>query len=193
MATDAFTNTDGTALTAHSASWLAPTGNDGMKIQGNSAVGIGADEMNANYYNITFAEAHYSKGVLHASINGAAGVSVRVQSGANSFYYAIYDSGTVFAGQCITGSLTDWDAGQGGFSAGDEIELSIDPAVTTTVYLKKNGSTVQTYTSKSALSGGRSGPAGYSTGGTAGLDSWEGGDVSAGGGYKPRSMLLGVG
>jgi hypothetical protein len=133
--------------------------------------------------------------VLRASLNDNVGVAVRVQSGANSFYYAFRysPSATVFAGEVIAGNGTDWDAGQAGFAVGDTIELAIDSAVTTTVYLKKNGTTVATYTSKSALSGGRPGVCSYSNIGTFGLDSWEGDNMPGGPPSSTRRMLLWVG
>jgi hypothetical protein len=180
--TDAFTNSDGVSLASHNANWVVPTGGSGLEIHANSASAITGSTHSANYYNQTFADKHYSKVLMLSSgVFAIAGPAIRIQSGANSFYYAYIDAGTgtVYAGECISGTGTDWDAGQSGFSLTDEIELAIDATTSTTVHLKKNGTIVQTYTGKSALSGGRAGVAAYFT--NSGIDSWEGGDVAGGG------------
>jgi hypothetical protein len=173
VATDTFTNANGTTLPSHSATWVTPTGNTPMEIQNNSAVGDGWE---SNYYNVATANAHYSKITLHASVNSEVAACIRMQTIGVNHFYALYVSGTVFIGEFIAGNPSDWDS-QGGFVAGDIIEIAIDASVSDTVHLKKNGTLVQTYTGKNALSGGFAGVAG-TTASTFGIETWEGGDVS---------------
>lgn len=183
MATDAFTNTTGTALTAHNALWLVPTGGTGMRIFANTAAAPTSGGPNTvNYWNATFADAHYSKTVIASGQDNIAGSAIRIQSGSNQFYYARYVGflSKVYAGQMVGGSADDWDSGQT-FAEGDEIELAVDASVSTTIHLKRNGTIVATYTGKNALSGGRPGVSAYVDTNTTGVTSWEGGDVGGGG------------
>jgi len=180
--TDLFNGTPNTPLTTHSASWLIPSGgtsleisSDGVSAQGN------ADSMHANYWDATFASAHYSKIIIAASTGTLTGPAIRIQSGSNEYYYALWLSSDseVVAGQFVSGVATDWDSGHT-FAVGDTVEFAIDLSVTTTVYLKRNGSTVATYTNKNALSGGRSGVCAlFAPSNTGAIASWEGGDVEA--------------
>lgn len=180
--TDDFTDTNFTDLPVHNANWVTPPGGSTCEIDNNSMVGSAAtNTIFCNYWNATFADAHYSKGVISAS-TGQHGVAVRIQTGANSLFYCIWNGflGTnlVFPGQCIAGTPTDWDSGIAGFTANDVLEFAIDPTVSTTFYVKKNGTTVATYTGKNALTGGKAGVAAYQRQSNIGLLSWEGDNVS---------------
>ena len=180
MVAATFVGSNGTALTAHDAHWLVPSGGSGMEIRANTAVSKTDGVSDVNYWNDTFAEAHYSKGVLSATVEASTGVAVRIASGAVSYYFAhfVASSELVVTGQLLAGVSTQWETGIAGFNPGDAIELSIDPDTTTTVYLKQNGTTVRTYTGKGDLSGGRPGVHGRNQSFN-GLVSWEGGNVAA--------------
>lgn len=177
--TDTFTNTNGTYLESHNANWVSVTGGNDYDIQGNGTRCV--NSQSAYYYNQTFASAHYSKATRGTGVEG--GPYVRVQSGAHSAYYCLYGAGDakVYNGEVVSGSYSDWDSGVSGHSSGNVVELSIDSSTTTTVYYKVNGSTVATYTSKSALTGGRPGIGSYNGESAASCwDNWEGGDVGVG-------------
>lgn len=182
-----FVNTNGTDLTAHDVKWLVPTGQTTMEVFGNRATGIGglSGSFDCNYLNETFADKHYAIASFVSNPSDYHGVAIRVQSGANSFYYAIRNiTGGVFAGEMIAGTATDWDAGQTGWGATDTVELHVDATTATTIHLKRNGSTIATYTSKSALSGGRAGICAAGVLDGAGISAWEGGDIGAGSSFS---------
>lgn len=189
MVTDNFNGTGSILLTAYSANWLLPVGGISCQINSAGTAATGSDNgaFCANYYNTTVASKHYSKGLI-ATRNDYHGVAIRVQSAANSFYYAIVSAaGSCFAGEHIAGTPTDWDAGQTGWVDGDTVELHVDAAVDTTILLKRNGTTIATYTGKNALSGGKFGVCTANALNGAGVDSWEGGDVASGAGNPPQS------
>lgn len=198
--TETFEGTPGADLPVHNTVWQTSTGgttaeisSDGHSFQATS----GAGNPDANYYNNTFADKHYSKGTLVASPTGAAGVTIRHQTGTNAFYYAIWDQGTtnVFVGEYSAGTPTDWVGGANltGFVGGDVIELAVDPTTSTTILLKRNGTTHTTFTSKSALSLGKAGVCAF-LGSSATLADWEGGDVTGVPAVpSPYLLLFGVG
>lgn len=193
-----FVAADNTLLTTHDADWVASSGAPpGLEVSGNTASGTNSGgSFNSNRLNQAVADKHYAIATPHASYAEYVGITIRHQSAANSFYYAIKrNDGVVFCGELIAGSATDWDAGTAGFGSGDTYELHIDATTGTTIYLKKNGTTVTTFTSKSALSGGSVGICAVNVTDSQGLSAWEGGDVAGGGGGStPRNlMLLGVG
>ena len=190
--TDAFTDTNGTALENHGTKWVNVQGGaDSADIQTNQ-YNTFAGGVAVYRYNDTFAAAQYAKATLKNS-TGSPGVAVRAQSGAASCYYSIQDGGAgkVFNGELIAGSATDWDSGLTIASTNDVIELASDSGTTTTFYYKVNGSTIATYTGKSALSGGQGGVSGAGSGGR--LDDWEGGDVTGVTGRRfQKASIVGV-
>jgi len=182
MPTYDFTGTNGTALTAYSADFFVPTGGVGLQLNNGTATAPGSGGPNCvNGYNGSAADAHYAQCVIATGQDNICGPAVRVQSGANSFFYARYVgfSSTVYAGECIAGTGTDWDSGVAGWAEGDTIRLEIDSGTSTTIYLKKNGTTVATYTSKNALSGGKPGISAYVDTNATGVTSLEVGNVTA--------------
>jgi hypothetical protein len=179
MVAATFVGANGTALTAHDANWAIPTGATGLQIRANTAVAFVDGVSSVNYWNATFADAHYSKSVLSASVEATTGCAIRIQSGEVSYFWAHYvaSSTLVTAGEWVAGVSTQWESGISGFAPGDTIELAIDETVSTTVYLKANGATIRTFTGKNALSGGRPGVHGRNQSFN-GIVSWEGGDVA---------------
>ncbi len=179
--TDDLEDTDGVDLPAHNALWVTPVAGITLEIQGGTACGTNSGgSFNSNYYNNTFADKHYSIALTHASYSEYAGPTVRAQT-TNSFYYAhMSNGGVVSAGECIAGVGTDWDGGQSGWTAGDTIELWIDATTSTTIHLKRNGTTIATYTGKSLLTGGKAGLESVNAMTVQQIASWEGGDVGAG-------------
>lgn len=177
--TDAFTGTNDTALTTHNAAWVQGTSSGVMEIQSNGCAGNADASDGFYYYNQTFAAAHYSQCVLAAAGTESIGVVVRAQTAAKSCYYAgcWASGGLLFAGETIAGTDTDWDSGQVDPNVGQSFGLYIDETTTTTVYYKVNGATIATYTSKSALTGGKAGVWRFQGSTGTRIDDWEGGDV----------------
>jgi hypothetical protein len=197
--TDSFTYSDG-ALAGNGA-WATPTGATGWTVASGAVKGGSAGDFSVSYYNNTTTSEHYSKAVLGGSNDGGAnGVAVRVQSGSNSCYYAMYDaaSQSIYVGILSSGSGTDYGSAVTGFALGDLLELSVVGSGTSTVLtLKKNGTTQATYDHATYgtiddLTGGFTGLCGYAACNVT-LDTWEGGDVSAGATFIPRATLLGAG
>jgi len=185
-ASESFTGTDGTS--PPNANWTNRMAT--IVIQTNGFRG-GSNGGNSAYWNAdTFNDKHYAKAKAVASaVGGARGPAIRIQSGANSFFYCLRDNdGKTYNGEAIAGGLTDWDAGLTAPALGTVLELHIDITTATTIYYKEAGVTKATYTGKNALTGGASGVGAFDTHtGTYG-DDWEGGDV---GGAAPVWPLPG--
>lgn len=192
MATDAFTDTDGTELSSHDSNWVKESTGSSANVEtrNNQAQTDGLEISSistAYYYNQTFAAAHYAKVTLITQgLGGAAGPGVRFQASAHSFFYCFFnEDGNVYNGEVVTGSYTDWDGGQSTVpGANDTYSLEVDGSTTTTIYYKVNGSTVATYTGKNALTAGFPGICYFLTFGSGDgfrLDDWEGADVAGGG------------
>jgi hypothetical protein len=181
--TDSFTASD-QPLGTYNANWVSVTGS--MSILSNGVHGATASDFSAfRWTGDTFDDKHYAQIVLTdistTPSSTGTGVGIRMQSGANSFYYCLPNkSGVVFNGQMVAGTATDWDSGQSGAAQGDTIYLGIDPTTATTVLYKKNGTLVTTYTGKSALTGGAAGVTGYDSQGDCFSDDFEGGNVNTG-------------
>jgi len=197
--TDSFTYSNGN-LTANG-SWLTPTGGTSSAVDTGRSIGITNAAFSECYYNQTFATAHYAKAAVtigsQTSQSTGTGVAVRMQTGAVSLYYLVVNGDTsMFAGELVAGTPTDWEEITGEFTSGQTIELAVDQTVSTTFYVKVNGSTIRTYTSKSALSGGKAGVVSYGDGRSGEgpfADTWEGGDVGTAQSQAPKLMMLGVG
>ena len=185
--TDAFTDTNGVDLEVHNTTWVKGTGSGVNEIQSNAMCGLDGDTTSNSfhYWNDTFAASHYSQAVVAAGGLQAIGPCIRAQAAAQSFYYCyLYaPSAAVFPGECVGGTGTDWDSGQAEALVGDTFGLFVDASTTTTIYYKKNAATIATYTSKSALSGGKAGVARYQGSNATRIDDWEGGDVGGATGW----------
>ena len=102
-ATDAFTNTDGVQLTAHSASWtLNPVSGGNADIQGNKLAPDSADtnDSAAHWNADSFSNDQYAQAVF-GTAGGAGwgiGVACRVATAATLTYYMFYGhSGVTYA------------------------------------------------------------------------------------------------
>lgn len=181
-----FTATNGTYLeNIDPTPWVNIHNAYGAEVQSNQLAPVGYGGFSAYYYDATFASAHYTKIKFTAEASSSGdyvGVIVRGAAGGD-YYYSIRGgaSAKVYNGESVDGTPTDWDSGLSGCSINDVFGLYIDASTTTTVYYKVNDATVETYTSKDALSGGRAGVCTNSSGAsrTARADDWEGGDVSS--------------
>ena len=165
--TDTFTGTNGTELSAYNANWV--DAGDGVNMQiNNNTVETTGGAFHGYYYNQTFASKHYGK----LTIKGGRfiGPAIRMAAGANYYYCFGSVSSNSYPGQVVAGSATDWDSGQAQVNVGDILELAIDVTTEGTVHYKVNGSLVTTYTSKTALSGGRVGIAAYAAGAPSGRE-----------------------
>jgi hypothetical protein len=197
--TESFTATDGTLVSSLSG-WTKYSGSASPQITNNRCSPPENNPPNTSniaiaYYNTAVSAAQFSRITISAFTltgDGAIGVAIRVQSNADSAFYANYYDGTVYCAELINGEATDW-TGVSGFAVGDTIELASDATTSTTIYLKKNGTVVETYTGKNALSGGYVGVSSWRYNTETQGDSWEGGDVSAGATLIPRTTLLGAG
>lgn len=194
--TDAFTDTNGTALTSHnSPNWVLPSGATAPKISSNTVVGnLATNALSGCYYNATFADSHYSETIIPVGFNDeGGGPAVRMQSGSDHWYFCIQYAGDarIYVGEWNAGTFTDWEpAGIAGYVQGTTLRLEIDPSVSTTFRVYFDGSVVGTYTGKNSLSGGRAGVNCLGAGGnTVGVTSWEGGDTP--GGAPPGATLGG--
>lgn len=152
------------------------------------------------YYDETFNSKHYAEvDIAYANNNQyeGTGPGIRIQTGADSGYYCIArcrpNSGNVriYVGQYIAGSNTHWEQDISGFNVGDRLGFEIDSATETTVHLMLNDVIDTTYTSKSALSGGKAGLSAYVavTHIHQASDNWEGGDIGGGGSLLLRNRL----
>lgn len=190
--TDAFTGTVDTDLDVYDATWVnIGPGLDTIEIGAANNIRHDVDTAGGAYlYNQTFNSKHYAKLKITDGA-GYIGPAIRMAAGPN-FYYCFAANGGVYNGECISSSLSDWDGGQAGIADNDICEIRVDDTVETTIPYVVNGSTVQTYTSKSSLSGGKAGVCNYGSGGIA--DDWEGGDVGGGVATRKfqRASILGV-
>lgn len=182
-----FVGTNGVDLTAHDADWVVPTSSFTLEIFGNTATGTdNGGTFNLNYLNQTFASKHYAKGTIPTR-QDYHGVAIHCQTTFNAYYAIVASDGTCYAGEIISGTPTDWDAGQTGWLDGDTVELWDDPTTAGTIHLKRTRSavttTIQTYTGKTTLTGGMAAVAAVNVQFGSGVSAWEGGDVAAGSPY----------
>lgn len=199
-ATDAFTNTNGTALTTHSASWTY--NNTGFTAQ-TFAINTNAvhpttsgspAEVAAHWNADTFNDDHYS---LATVANLAAGVyvglSIRCATGATmTFYDYISDSlDASYLAKTVTGTYTQLGSTGSVFTTSLAIRLE---ATGTGIRPMRTGATadigIQT---DSAITSGYAGIAGYSTSTGARIDTWEGGNLTAPAVTAHLFNLLGIG
>jgi hypothetical protein len=187
-ATEAFTGVDHTS--PPNSNWTNKT--NGIQIHTNGFAGVTTDVCNCAFWNAdAFNDKHYAKCKTGAS---GTGPSIRIATGAaNSFYYLFsFDADKNYAGECVTGTPTDWDSGQTHTHAGDVIELHVDGTTATTIHYKVAGSIIATYTLKSALSGGAAGVGAWGGGTISMGDDWEGGNVGGGPVSTPMSFAGGL-
>lgn len=177
--TDAFTDTNGTELSAHNSNWVDAGNSNNIEIQSNVATATVASSFHGYYYNQSFNSKHYAQGVCGGGGGSATGPGIRMAAGPDYYYCFHFPTSNVYNGEVDDGSPTDWDGGLTSPTNGSTLRLEVDSSTETTIYYKVNGSTTETYTSKSTLTGGRGGVVAYSENAITPttIDDWEGGDI----------------
>ncbi len=179
-ATDAFTDTDDTALTAHGTSWTANAGALRIfenRLEGNSASANCAAHWNAD----VFANDQYAF-ITITELNGPLlGVCLRAHASAETYYRLMANENDVEIAKFITGTETLLGAGFAGVGSGDKIKLEI--VGTTLEYFKDTGGgwVTQGTRSDSAISSGSAGVAGTDADNSfpTTADDWEGGNLGS--------------
>jgi hypothetical protein len=165
MIADAFTDTNGVALTAHGPFINLPSYPSALTssfvIQSNAlAANLGASEyVCARYSGASFANDQLSRGTVEreASANSQIGVAVRCAlDGSLSAYFLVGHSISSTTQKGVNGVPTLLGS-HGGFAQGDDIEISV---VGTTVTSKKNG-VIQFSGTDASLASGAPGVWGY--------------------------------
>jgi hypothetical protein len=195
-ATDAFTGSDGTSLTAHSASWTMNHG--AMAITSNAIRGNTASDDSMAHWNAdSFSNDHYSKSTVAAKgiANDNHGPAVRCDASTlNGYAYFFFDnSDSRILYKVVNGSFTALGTKvPAGITVGDVMELQCSG---TTITAKNNGTTESFGAiTDSAFSSGSAGIGGYSNGTAARIENWEGGNLGGGGGaVQQRLSMIGVG
>jgi hypothetical protein len=182
LASDAFTDTDGTVLTSHSANWSIQNGGEQFKILSN-AVGVTATgNLRGNRYSgITWPDDMYSQATVVNVAASMQGVTVRASSpNIWEFYFGgadANDSGNNIYRiiKYIAGVYTNLAAhASQTIQAGDVVKLSVQG---TSLSLVVNGSEIVTATD-SSLTAGQAGILAFHSDTTTPLwDTWEGGDL----------------
>ena len=143
----------------------------------------------------------YSQAEIAWTGDGYGGVGVRMGGSVDSL------TGYTFQAYSGSGSIEKWTGGSGSalgaavsqaWSTGDMMRLEVSGTSTTTISLyRADAATPTEFTllasredSSSPYTSGQPGISFYLVGK---LEAWEGGNLSAGSTYTPRSMLLGVG
>ena len=191
-ATDAFTGTNGTALTTYSANWLLNSGN--FAINTNAVYpNQSGTESGARWNADTFGNNQYAQGKL-ANITTAGqtiGVAVRAATSGAASYYGFYADGSgggkTFLFKMVAGTWTQLGSLGAALAVNAVLRLEVSG---TTLTPKVNGSTQSPPGAQtdSAHSSGAAGISGYSVSTSMRLDDWEGGNL--GGGPPPRRIFV---
>ena len=179
--TDAFTNTNGTLLTAHSANYT--NGLNTISIQSNAIGCTGVVECGAKVNSETFADDQYAKGVFKTPYNNYfMGVQTRMGTG-DTGYNCMCDTDECYLRRRNSG-FTNLDSGTSlTIADGYTVELQSVGSSHTCV-IKNGGTTIDTLTgTDSTFTSGAAGVGGYNqvTTATTRIDDFEAGNVSAGG------------
>lgn len=181
MATESFTNSNGTQLVAHSANWSIGNGLNTDFIIDTNAVRTPFDRGSALFalYSGSFANDQYAEGKIAQVGSDQQFLGVCVRASLGNAYGFVVDGDQYYLWRLVNfGGYTTLAQGSVTISAGDIVRLE---ASGTTLTAKKNGSTVTTITD-STFSSGAPGVAGFSftTSGTYTLlDDWVGNDLNA--------------
>jgi hypothetical protein len=193
-ATDTFTNGGSDVpLTTYSANWTYVNGTftvPGVSDDCRSASG-GVDCI-ARWNADTFAADHYSQAVLGIGGGAYLGVAVRCQSGAATAYFYDTNGSSGEIQRMNAGSVTQLATDSQTWAAGDVCRVEVTgTGATVTVTVKRaaaaSPTSFSTVVSYGDISGSRITTAGYAgvygfgnNVSTAGVDGWEGGDISGG-------------
>ena len=182
-ASDAFTNTNGTALPTHDANWDTIEGT--CEIQGNAAVGNAAADFSVSIWTgDTFDDDQYSEITIALSGSGTMGAGVCVRgvdggSGAEGYSLMQDSSGLTFLEQLNNGGSSDAlvEETLTALGAGEILRLEIEGSTLRGYFdgTEEQNETDATYTA------GDAGVAFYDDQGAEfRADSWEGGNLSSG-------------
>jgi hypothetical protein len=175
-ATDAFTNTDGVALSTHNANWTYDGGS--FAISSNTAIPSTAGFDFARWTGDTFAADQYSQGVAGALLgSNHMGLAVRMNtSGGLNSYFAIWTSGGTTLRKNVAGNVNTLATVATNPSAGDVMRIEVSG---TSVVLKKNGVAFLGPVTDSNIATGTPGLAGYGASSPTNLDDWEAGNLGS--------------
>lgn len=182
-ATDDFTDTDGTALTSHSASWTNSVG--AFLVVGN-ALRCNAGVDSIAFWNADSFDADQYAQCVVSGLAGTAwtGLAVRASAGGNG-YLVYWDAATGYIGKFVSGTWTQLGATFTVPTAGQTVKLTAEGVNPTTLTLYYDDSSQLTRTD-SDLDSGAAGVSGYGTNQfvAAAIDDWEGGDLVAAPSFK---------
>lgn len=189
-ATDTFTNSNGTALATHSASWTVVVG--AIDIQsnaahGNTAVNFSAARWTADAFNAN----QYAQGVVSGAANGYVGPAVRVSADGDG-YYALWNpvTNTLDLSRIDNGNTETILNSVAAAAAGSVIRIEANGS---TIRVLDDG--VQVLSEPDATYSSGAGGMYFYDDEAVFLDTYEAGNLGGGGGgCRPGSMmLLGVG
>lgn len=172
-ASDAMTDTNGTPLTTHSASWTINNG--GFTINASNAASGNSSVNNMAHWNAdAFSDDQYSEVVIASILSTRyPGAAVRVDASANTGYFCFENTTTLYLRKIIAGSETQLSSIAVTGANGDTIRLEVSG---TSLSCYQNSVLKLGPTSDSAIASGSSGIAVFSSGS---IDSWEGGNLSS--------------
>jgi len=180
MATESFTNTNGTELFTHSASWqIANALSSDFVIDSNALrTPFNRGITLAAYYAGTFAADQYAEAKITQVGSASQRMGVAVRAGAGSAYVLQAGSSGWVLAKLVNYGYVELGTGAWTLSAGDVVRVE---ASGTTITAKRNGSTVTTVTDASHASGnpGVSGEGSAASGTYTLLDDWVGDDLTS--------------
>ena len=175
-ATDAFTNSNGTSLTAHSGSWTAHTG--AFVINSNQLASNAASSDTLAFWNAdTFDNDQYAQATVTAlSSPTQMGLAVRIANvGTKTFYGIAWDDVNLYFFKYVDGAgeLFDQSAAP---SVGDVMRIEAEG---TTIRVLKNGSAsgAPSPVTDTSIASGPAGITGYNNATSNRIDNWEGGNL----------------
>jgi len=178
-ATDSFTDSNGTQLTAHSSDWTLNSGD--FDIQSNACAPDAGGELGAHWNADVFDDDQYAEGEIKAvAANRAIGVACRCATNASENYYGWYStSSNSYVFKVVADSWTSLGSGSA-FSASDVIRLEVSGTTLTPMVggVEEDPPGAQT---DATFESGSAGVSGYNDSVDARIDDWEGGDLGGGG------------
>lgn len=185
-ATDGFNGTDGQALTTYSANWSLNAGDFAIYTPGGETDlrpnGVSA-ECAARWNADVFGNDQYAQAVLTDLSSGggiAVGLAVRCDTGGAASYYAYYTDTTIsYISKSILGTVTQIGANRAVPAIGSVLRLEV---IGTSITIYDDGVAMGITETDSALTSGSAGVSGFGSANFNRIDSWEGGNLSGGGG-----------
>ncbi len=178
-ATDAFTGSDGTALTTYSANWTLNFGN--FALFSNSLRPNGGDvntDAAAHWNADTFGNDQYAQGTVPAISTAYMGVAARCATSAATFYNFLVNSDAYYLNKYVAGAGTNLgNTPSPDLTVGDTLRIEANG---TSIVAKRNGTNKIGPITDSSITSGSAGVTGNGTGtGGVRIDNWEGGNLGA--------------